>query len=248
MVVAVIALVVALGGTASAAFAPSSGNKLIEKHSLSGNRLKNKTITGTQIDFSRLGKVPNAAQADRATSADTATNAGHATSADTATNAGHASNSDQLGGSPKSAFQSRVTGSCGANSGIAQVNADGSVGCTDVQFYSGRLVEPLNGDDTFLTIPGVAHAISLNCQAGNANAELVNDAFGTTDIWFTGDTNYAATNWAGVNTPLAPTGGQVFHLGQGSGTGARLITITISTHAAGSNCVFQGTAEVSTPS
>lgn len=75
MAVAVAALVVALGGTANAAFGPFKGDMIIKKHSLSGNRLKNHTITGTQINLSALGKVPSASNADTA---------GHATSADTA--------------------------------------------------------------------------------------------------------------------------------------------------------------------
>jgi hypothetical protein len=245
MVVAVAALAVALGGTASAAFGPFKGDTLIKKHSLSGNRLKKNTITGAQINLSRLGKVPSATKADTATSATTADTA---TSATTATNAVHATNSDQLGGSPKSSFQLRVTGTCGGNSGITQVNADGSVGCTNVRFYSGRLVEPLGGGDTFLTIPGVAHALSLNCQAANANAALINDAFGTTDIWAGGDTSFSGTNWFESNTPFAGTGGAVWHLGQGSGSGAKVITVTVSTEATGSNCIFQGTAEVITTS
>jgi hypothetical protein len=218
MVVAVAALVVALGGTASAAFGPFKGDTIIKKHSLSGNRLKNNTITGAQINLSRLGKVPNA------------------------------TNSDQLGGSPKSSFQSRVTGTCGGNSGMTQVNADGLVGCTNVRFYSGRLAEPLGGRDTFLTIPGVAHASSLNCQAAHANAALFNNAPGTTDIWTAGDTSYVGTNWFEANTPFAGTGGTVWHLGQGSGSGAKVITVTVSTEATGSNCIFQGTAEVITSS
>ena len=121
-----------------------------------------------------------------------------------------------------------------------------SVACANVQFYSGRLVVPLNTGGTFLTIPGVAHAIALNCLAANAQVELVNEAAGTTDIWSDGDTSYLGTNWAGHNGPLAATGGATFHLGQGSGGGAKVITVTVSDHATGSNCIFQGTAEVIT--
>ena len=78
MMVALLALVVALGGTAFAAVAMVKGDKLIKKGSLSGNRLRKHTITGTQVNLSKLGKVPSASKADSATSA---TNAGHATNA-----------------------------------------------------------------------------------------------------------------------------------------------------------------------
>jgi hypothetical protein len=81
MVVAVLALVVAMSGTAIAAGHLATGDKLIKKHSLSGNRLRNHTITGQQVNLSQLGKVPSAANADHATSADQATNASTAGSA-----------------------------------------------------------------------------------------------------------------------------------------------------------------------
>ena len=93
MIVALIALVVAMSGTAVAASKLVSGDNMIKKGSLSGNRLRAHTLTGAQINMGLLGKVPSAAQADAATnathaaSADAATNAIHATSADTATSA-----------------------------------------------------------------------------------------------------------------------------------------------------------------
>jgi hypothetical protein len=85
MVVALAALVVAFGGTAVAATQLVNGNKLIREDSLSGNRLRKHTITATEIDLKRLGEVPRADVATRAT------NANHATGADTATNATSAS-------------------------------------------------------------------------------------------------------------------------------------------------------------
>jgi hypothetical protein len=83
---AVGALVVALSGTAVAVTA-QNGNKLIKKHTLSGNRLHNNTITGAQVKESTLGQVPSAASADHATSADSATTAQTANSANTASSA-----------------------------------------------------------------------------------------------------------------------------------------------------------------
>lgn len=68
---------------------PVQRNQIINKHTLSGNRLINHSISGTQIELSTLGKVPSAHNAD------------------SATNAGHATNSDRLGGSPPRAFHDR---------------------------------------------------------------------------------------------------------------------------------------------
>jgi len=92
MVVAMIALVVAASGTAIAATNLVSGDKLIKKGSLSGNRLRKHTLTSTQINLKKLGKVPNATQADQATSATNATNATNASNATNATNAANATN------------------------------------------------------------------------------------------------------------------------------------------------------------
>jgi hypothetical protein len=73
MIVAIVALVFAMSGTAVAASQLVNGDKLIKKHTLSGDRLRNHTVTGTQVNLSKLGKVPTAAQADHAATADAAT-------------------------------------------------------------------------------------------------------------------------------------------------------------------------------
>src|SRR5579862_7723121 len=92
MIVSVAALVIAASGTAVAAAGKlASGDALIRKHSLSGNRLRNHTITGKQINLRKLGKVPSAKNADNANNATTAVTAA------TATNAG---NANSLGGQP----------------------------------------------------------------------------------------------------------------------------------------------------
>ena len=96
-VVAVVALVIATTGTAIAA-GLANGDKLIRKDSLSGNRLRNHTLTGKQINLSRLGTVPSANKANTANRATTATTAGHASTADAATNAGAAANASKVDG------------------------------------------------------------------------------------------------------------------------------------------------------
>ncbi|HEY1520218.1 MAG TPA: hypothetical protein VGF91_27590 [Solirubrobacteraceae bacterium] len=87
MVVAIVALVVAASGTAVAATKLVSGDSLIKKNSLSGNRLRAHTVSGKQIKLGSLGTVRNAAHA---TTADTATNATQAANATNATTAGSA--------------------------------------------------------------------------------------------------------------------------------------------------------------
>ena len=61
MVVSVIALIVALAGTAYAAQRINGG--LIKKHTIGGSKLKKDTLTGYQIKNSKLGLVPVAKRA-----------------------------------------------------------------------------------------------------------------------------------------------------------------------------------------
>ncbi len=97
MVVAIIALVIAASGTAIATTTRISGDSLIKKGTLSGNRLRRHTLTGNQINLKKLGKVPAAGQADAAYNAVVASNALNATDA---------SNASMLNGLPASAFES----------------------------------------------------------------------------------------------------------------------------------------------
>ena len=64
MVVAVIALFVALAGTAYAAQTINGG--AIMKQTIGGGKLKQKTLTGFQINTNKLGIVPTARTANRA--------------------------------------------------------------------------------------------------------------------------------------------------------------------------------------
>jgi hypothetical protein len=108
LLISLIALVISMGGTALATTRLTDGDKLIAKHTLSGNRLRDHTLSGRQIDLSRLGKVPSATHADTAgtaANAISATNASHADTADSATTASTAANALALGGDPASTFQ-----------------------------------------------------------------------------------------------------------------------------------------------
>ena len=104
LIVAVIALVAAVGGGALAAprahRAASSkiNGSRIKVHSISGNRLRNNTVTGTQVRESSLGEVPEAKLAESATTAANANSAGHATTAGSATTATTAASADAVKG------------------------------------------------------------------------------------------------------------------------------------------------------
>ena len=98
MVVAIAALVVAASGTAVAASRLVTGDSLIKKDSLSGNRLRNATVTGKQIKLSSLGAVPNAKTA---------------------------ANAQDLGGRPASAYA--LGGATGASSGLVTASGGQTV-------------------------------------------------------------------------------------------------------------------------
>jgi hypothetical protein len=90
LVVALVALFAALGGTGDAA-ATLSGRD-IQKRSIPANRVVPNALGGNQVDESKLGPVPVAQQALTAQTAASATDAAHATNADNATNAVNAVN------------------------------------------------------------------------------------------------------------------------------------------------------------
>jgi hypothetical protein len=88
LVVAVIALVVAMGGTAYAGFRVprnSVGSNQLKKNAVTNKKIANGAVTGAKIKLSTLGTVPSANTANTANTANSAT---HATSADDATTVG----------------------------------------------------------------------------------------------------------------------------------------------------------------
>jgi hypothetical protein len=102
LVVAIVALVVALGGTSYAAFSlpkNSVGTKQLKNGAVTTNKIKNGAVTGSKMSFAGVtvpnalhaGSANTAGSATNATDATNATNAGHATTADSATNASNAS-------------------------------------------------------------------------------------------------------------------------------------------------------------
>jgi hypothetical protein len=103
LVIAVLALVVALGGSAYAV--RQIDGSAIKRRSIPGDRIRNKALTGTQINEARLGRVN---EAKNATNSKFALRASAADSAGNALNAGNARSADALGGNPPGAFQPRI--------------------------------------------------------------------------------------------------------------------------------------------
>lgn len=106
LVISLIALFVALGGTSYAAITlpkNSVGTKQLKKNAVTSTKIKNGAVTAAKINTSGL-TVPSAVHATSANSATSATNATHATSADSATNATNAGNASTLDGDTASNF------------------------------------------------------------------------------------------------------------------------------------------------
>jgi hypothetical protein len=155
LVVATIALVVAASGSAFAAGQMVTGDNLIRKDSLSGNRLRFRTLTGTQINLKKLGTVPTAVEAQVARSA---------TTAQTATTADTAQDATKLGGLPASSY---VTGSGAVGTkGIVKV-AGTATGHTVPLFTSGPFTISIT-----CTSSSDGPSLTLLASSTEANADL----------------------------------------------------------------------------
>lgn len=180
MVVAMIALVVALSGSAYAA--ATINGKNIKSKSIAGSKLKNNTITGTQVKESKLGRVPLATRADLANQADNATNAANAAKIEGASLGGLVQGGGHTYSGVKHASTStnnnvlltvpgigRVEFNCAANGIDATpyfVNASG-----ESLYVMGQTVArdgtPVNTDEANIApnVPGLANGASVNLQA-----------------------------------------------------------------------------------
>jgi hypothetical protein len=93
LIVAILALVVAMAGTGYAAFKlpnNSVGTKQLKKDAVTGAKVKNGSLEGSDLKLATLGTVPSAAKAGSAETAVRATSAENATRAGTAANADRA--------------------------------------------------------------------------------------------------------------------------------------------------------------
>jgi hypothetical protein len=70
MVVALIALVIAMGGSAYAAVRATINGSELQNRSVAGIKLERQTVTGAEINKSELGQVPSAVHASLAANAD----------------------------------------------------------------------------------------------------------------------------------------------------------------------------------
>jgi hypothetical protein len=186
MVVALIALFVALGGSSYAALTINGKN--IKNGSIAGKKLKNRTITqkkvkkntlgGTVINESKLGQVPSAANAD---------NAANAANAALAASVADGS----IGAGALKTIRVRAT----------QLNiADGTTNATTVQCAAGERV--VGGGVRFVQFNPVAAATTPDLTI--ASSRPVSDG-GDPQV----PTGQTLTGWRGAAANAAIAGGTV---------------------------------------
>jgi len=158
LIISVLALFVALGGTSYAAV--KINGKDIKNNTVAGKALKKNTVTGKQVKESSLGKVPSAKVADSATSATTAATATNAT---TAANAG---NADTVGG--------KTAAEISAPAAYAKINFTPGGATSEPDFAKGITDANLSVDSSFVCVNG------LDFDPKNASATVFRVGGGTT--------------------------------------------------------------------
>lgn len=231
MAVAIVALVVAMSGTAVAASSLVNGDKLIKMNSLSGNRLRNHTVSGKQINLEGLGKVPSAVVADSATSA------GHASTADNATNA---TNASEFGGLPPSTF---VHGSGQVFTAHVILTSSSETPIVTVPGI-GQLDGSVSGGFVTFLVTGGTN------QTGQEVDEIVGQMIQGVSGVVAPSQIAAGASWSpafgGTGTAYNPSVPRVFtgQFAWGSGSSAHLVTMTVSLFAGsgGGDVMLQGVA------
>jgi hypothetical protein len=238
MVVAIIALVVAASGTAVAATALVHGDRLIEKHSLSGNRLRNHTITGNQVNFKQLGKVLSAQNADHSNNADRANIADRATSAMVAANAANATNAINAANAANATRAASAASADGYfNSGLVTLSASSTPPGNQRTLVTRG---PFSFIAQCLDMGGGSFAAEMSVKDNGANGAVAeSDEDSNTPTTFnsgdttgvfegaTGSAAYWISGAANVFTVAAP-GGPALDVQGGEGV-----------HVLGADCAFQ---------
>ncbi len=134
MIVALLALAVALGGSAYAVSRISGTT--IKPRSIPADRIRRNALGGTEINEARLGRVN---EAKNATSSKFALRSSSAASADNALNSATARSADTLGGNPVGAFQTRIRWALVSSTGSV-IDQSGGVGSVTHTLATGLYV------------------------------------------------------------------------------------------------------------
>jgi hypothetical protein len=194
-----VALFVALGGTAYAAGFPANvvGTKQLKANAVTqpklasnavdGSKIADDSIAGADVRQRTLWTVATAAHADTAAQATAAASAGTIPSIPSVPSAANADDSSLLGGLAPAAYQRLVTGSC--NKGIASIGliTPGQAACGGAYGGSGTVVNA--GTIQISSSPGNLLNIVLTCHFGGkvtVGIKNITSADGTLN-WFYSD-------------------------------------------------------------
>jgi hypothetical protein len=240
-VIAVIALVAALGGTAIAAVG------------LSGKQKKQVGKIATKVFNKRIGgaSVANANTANTANSAKTANSADTAKSAAQATNATHAAtatNAEKLGGVPASQYQHVIQSSCPKNGAYEAIGSEGAAAC--IVPVTPIVNTPAAGENSPTSLPGGLQLLTVCHDGGQVLVAFQNlsGSAGTLN-WFY--SNGTATAAAGVVLPAGNEQQFSFAAARIEGqfiwsVGSQVVTVNLHAFDGTSFCEVRGTAETAT--
>jgi hypothetical protein len=185
-VISTLCLFLLLGGGAALAAGKlgknSVGTQQIKDNAVTEAKISNGAVSGSKINLSSLGTVPNATHSG---SADTAS---HASSADSAGHAEAATNASQLGGSPPSAYRD----SCPPGTQLRTPELCEGTNIEGHVEFNGALSECAAAG---LRLPSPSEAESLQTSIY---------AVWTDDYWTNGATSYALT-YTASNHALVPS-------------------------------------------
>ena len=144
MVVACIALIIALGGTAWAATLPrnSVGTAQLKKNAVTSIKVRNNSLTGVDINEGLLGRVPSAARATTAASAE------RALRSDSADRAAAAATASTASSAPVSRLDYRTSFAVPVPTSPAHVR--NTVSCDPGTFATGGGAKVSNPDVAFI--------------------------------------------------------------------------------------------------
>jgi hypothetical protein len=203
-VLALIAIVMAVGGNAFTLGKNSVGPKQLKrgavtkqkvrKNAINGSKVKNNSLTGADINLDQLGTVPSANTATTAGTANTATTAG---TADTATTAGTANTATTAG----------FAGAAGNASRLEGLGVDAFA--RSIQIDSGSGDNTIPSETPLISFPEIGLEVRTDGDADGTNQlRFVNTrASGDFLFWSTGQPNAVGTLPASANSEVTGPGG-----------------------------------------
>lgn len=249
-IIAVIALVAALGGTAIAAGGLTSvQKKQVKKIS---TKVFNSRIGGASVAHAGTAdtatKATTANTATTATKATTATTATKATTADTATKATTAANAEKFDGRTPGEYQRKLKEGCLPPSSIAGLSNEGDVTCTSP--VQAIIMSPAAGENVARNLGNGLQLLTICHDAGQVKMAFQNLGASSANLnWFYGDLEAARAS--GVTVPasseqqfsfLAPTLKRI----EGQfiwSVGNAVMTVNLHAFDGTTFCEVRGTAE-----